>query len=89
MNSSNMSCSLTTPHDASAPPKTFTFDGAYGTNSTTEQIYNEIASPLVEVSSNLLHLIGMYRVGFRKLFVNIYLIIVLQLGMTHGINIPL
>lgn len=34
--------------DPSAPPKNFTFDGAYGTDSTTETIYNEIAYPLVE-----------------------------------------
>lgn len=33
----------------SAPPKTFTFDGAYFMDSTTEQIYNEIVYPLVEV----------------------------------------
>ena len=32
------------------PPKQFTFDGAYYTESTTEQIYNDIAYPLVEVS---------------------------------------
>ncbi|XP_076820220.1 osmotic avoidance abnormal protein 3-like isoform X2 [Clavelina lepadiformis] len=29
-------------------PKQFTFDGAYYTSSTTEQIYNDIAYPLVE-----------------------------------------
>lgn len=42
-------CSIINVNDPSALPKTFTFDGAYGTNSTTEQIYNEIAYPLVEV----------------------------------------
>ena len=31
------------------PPKQFTFDGVYYTASTTEQIYNDIAYPLVEV----------------------------------------
>ena len=42
-------CSMVVPSDPNAPPKNFTFDGAYGTNSTTEAIYNEIAYPLVEV----------------------------------------
>ena len=32
------------------PPKSFTFDGAYFTDSTTETIYNDIAYPLVDVS---------------------------------------
>ncbi|KAH9526331.1 Kinesin-like protein kif17 [Dermatophagoides farinae] len=41
-------CSLINPDDRSAPPKTFTFDGAYYTDSTTEQIYNEIVFPIVE-----------------------------------------
>lgn len=41
-------CSIVNVNDPSALPKTFTFDGAYHTNSTTEQIYNEIAYPLVE-----------------------------------------
>ncbi|XP_033638338.1 kinesin-like protein KIF17 [Asterias rubens] len=30
------------------PPKSFTFDGAYFTDSTTETIYNDIAYPLVD-----------------------------------------
>ena len=42
-------CSLINPNDSKAPPKTFTFDGAYFVDSTTEQIYSEIAYPLVEV----------------------------------------
>uniref|UniRef100_F7AAZ2 Kinesin-like protein n=1 Tax=Ciona intestinalis TaxID=7719 RepID=F7AAZ2_CIOIN len=33
---------------ADQAPKQFTFDGAYYTSSTTEQIYNDIAYPLVE-----------------------------------------
>jgi kinesin family protein 3/17 len=41
-------CSITNPDDPKAPPKTFTFDGAYDTNSTTEQIYADIGFPLVE-----------------------------------------
>ena len=42
-------CSITNPEDLKAPPKTFTFDGAYDTKSTTEQIYADIGFPLVEV----------------------------------------
>ncbi|XP_050540903.1 kinesin-like protein KIF17 isoform X2 [Daktulosphaira vitifoliae] len=42
------SCSIINPTDSSAPPKTFTFDGVYGGDSNTEQIYNDIAYPLVE-----------------------------------------
>uniref|UniRef100_A0A8C6YW69 Kinesin-like protein n=1 Tax=Nothoprocta perdicaria TaxID=30464 RepID=A0A8C6YW69_NOTPE len=33
---------------AAEPPKQFTFDGAYGGEHSTEQIYNEVAYPLVE-----------------------------------------
>ena len=42
-------CSIVNLKDPAALPKTFTFDGTYYTDSTTEQIYNEIAYPLVEV----------------------------------------
>ena len=44
-------CSLTSPNpkDAGDPPKTFTFDGAYGIDSTTEAIYNDVGFPIVEV----------------------------------------
>ncbi|XP_067655416.1 osmotic avoidance abnormal protein 3-like [Haliotis asinina] len=48
MDSSRGSCQITNPTDAKAPPKMFTFDGSYFTDSTTEQIYNDIAYPLVE-----------------------------------------
>ncbi|CAG2112872.1 unnamed protein product, partial [Medioppia subpectinata] len=41
-------CSITNPNDTTAAPKTFSYDGAYFTDSFTEQIYNEIAFPLVE-----------------------------------------
>ncbi|KPM02239.1 Kinesin-like protein 1, partial [Sarcoptes scabiei] len=41
-------CSLINPDDRSVEPKTFTFDGAYNSESTTEQIYNEIVFPIVE-----------------------------------------
>ncbi|RZF32357.1 hypothetical protein LSTR_LSTR001821 [Laodelphax striatellus] len=48
MDSERCTCSLINPNDCSAPPKVFTFDGVYYINSTTEQIYNEIAYPLIE-----------------------------------------
>jgi len=50
MDSSKGQCSIVNPGDAKAPPKNFTFDGAYFTDSTTENIYADIAYPLVEVS---------------------------------------
>lgn len=53
-------CSLTSPNvkDAGDPPKSFTFDGAYGIDSTTEAIYNDVAFPIVEVSSNTVRAFG-------------------------------
>ncbi|XP_069692798.1 osmotic avoidance abnormal protein 3-like isoform X2 [Periplaneta americana] len=48
MDNAHCSCSMVNPNDSSAPPKSFTFDGVYHVTSTTEQIYNEIAYPLVE-----------------------------------------
>ena len=53
MDSKIMQCSIVNVNDQSAPPKNFTFDGAYGPESTTENIYNEIAYPLVEVGKKL------------------------------------
>ncbi|CAD5117991.1 DgyrCDS6732 [Dimorphilus gyrociliatus] len=41
-------CSINNPNDKKAPPKSFTFDGAFFIDSTTEQIYNDIGYPLVE-----------------------------------------
>lgn len=41
-------CNITNPNDKSSLAKTFTFDGAYYIDSTTEQMYNEIVFPLVE-----------------------------------------
>ncbi|KAK7480414.1 hypothetical protein BaRGS_00028333 [Batillaria attramentaria] len=41
-------CTIVNPNDTKAPPKMFTFDGAFFTDSTTEAIYNDIAYPLVE-----------------------------------------
>ncbi|XP_074236294.1 kinesin-like protein KIF17 isoform X2 [Saimiri boliviensis] len=41
-------CCIQNPRAADEPPKQFTFDGAYHVDHVTEQIYNEIAYPLVE-----------------------------------------
>ncbi|XP_074074331.1 kinesin-like protein KIF17 isoform X2 [Macrotis lagotis] len=41
-------CFLQNPGARDEPPKQFTFDGAYSLEHYTEQIYNEIAYPLVE-----------------------------------------
>ncbi|XP_054536301.1 kinesin-like protein KIF17 isoform X7 [Pan troglodytes] len=41
-------CCIQNPGAADEPPKRFTFDGAYHVDHVTEQIYNEIAYPLVE-----------------------------------------
>nr|CAD7395688.1 unnamed protein product [Timema cristinae] len=53
MDHAHCTCSIVNPNDGSAPPKAFTFDGVYHVNSTTEQIYNEIAYPLVEIYVDL------------------------------------
>uniref|UniRef100_W5K6V7 Kinesin-like protein n=1 Tax=Astyanax mexicanus TaxID=7994 RepID=W5K6V7_ASTMX len=41
-------CFIEKPEASEEPPKQFTFDGTYFINQTTEQMYNEIAYPLVE-----------------------------------------
>ncbi|XP_075407684.1 kinesin-like protein KIF17 isoform X2 [Tenrec ecaudatus] len=41
-------CFIQNPGASEEPPKQFTFDGAYYMDHFTEQIYNEIAYPLVE-----------------------------------------
>lgn len=56
MESKRGQCTIKNPGDPKAPPKMFTFDGAYYTDSTTENIYNEIAYPLVEVIHTMLFL---------------------------------
>ncbi|XP_057289009.1 kinesin-like protein KIF17 [Pezoporus wallicus] len=48
MESTRGQCFLQNPAAAGEPPKQFTFDGAYCQEHSTEQIYNEIAYPLVE-----------------------------------------
>ncbi|XP_070566680.1 osmotic avoidance abnormal protein 3-like isoform X2 [Ptychodera flava] len=40
-------CAIQKP-DSNDPPKMFTFDGAFYTESTTETIYNDIAYPLID-----------------------------------------
>lgn len=42
-------CFIEKPRAVDEPPKQFTFDGTYFIDQTTEQMYNEIAYPLVEV----------------------------------------
>merc|ERR1719400_1357557 len=41
-------CSINNPNEPNTEPKSFTFDGVYGEDSTTEQIYNDIGFGLVE-----------------------------------------
>ncbi|KAM6240939.1 kinesin-like protein KIF17 isoform 4-T5 [Porphyrio hochstetteri] len=48
MESARGQCFLQNPAAGSEPPKQFTFDGAYYQEHNTEQIYNQIAYPLVE-----------------------------------------
>lgn len=50
MDPSRGQCSIINPGEPKAAPKSFTFDGAYGMDSNTEQIYSDIVFPLVEVS---------------------------------------
>ncbi|XP_048029188.1 kinesin-like protein KIF17 [Megalobrama amblycephala] len=48
IDSSHCQCFIEKPGASEEPPKQFTFDGTYYMNHSTEQIYNEIAYPLVE-----------------------------------------
>ncbi|XP_063152706.1 kinesin-like protein KIF17 [Candoia aspera] len=48
MDSARGQCFIQNPTAEDDPPKQFTFDGAYYMNHNTEQIYNEIAYPLIE-----------------------------------------
>lgn len=48
MDSTRGQCFIQNPTATEDPPKQFTFDGAYYMSHNTEQIYNEIAYPLVE-----------------------------------------
>lgn len=45
---------LENPTDTSSPPKTFTYDSSYDSNSPTEAIYNDICYSLVEVCISLI-----------------------------------
>ncbi|XP_030041990.1 kinesin-like protein KIF17 isoform X2 [Microcaecilia unicolor] len=48
MDSSRGQCFIQKPGAEDEPPKQFTFDGAYNQEHQTEQMYNEVAFPLVE-----------------------------------------
>ena len=48
MDARTYSCSMVNPSLPNDPPKSFTFDGVYAEDSTTEQIYNDIGFALVE-----------------------------------------
>jgi hypothetical protein len=50
-------CSVVNVKDSAAMPKNFTFDGVYYTDSTTENIYNDIAYPLVEVCTSCINVL--------------------------------
>ena len=62
-------CSIVSPKDPNAPPKVMTFDGAYYTDSTTESIYNELAFPLVEVTSKFFSFLTTFKyIQFYKYY---------------------
>ena len=48
MDDSVMQVNIMNPSDKNAPPKSFTFDGVYYMDSVTENIYKDMAYPLVE-----------------------------------------
>ncbi|XP_043237918.1 kinesin-like protein KIF17 isoform X1 [Amphibalanus amphitrite] len=48
MDDSIMQVSIVNPSDKNSPPKSFTFDGVYYMDSVTENIYKDMAYPLVE-----------------------------------------
>ena len=48
IDNSKGTCSLVCPEEPNGMPKNFTFDGAYGIESNTESIYNDVGFPLVE-----------------------------------------
>eukprot|EP00095_Tigriopus_kingsejongensis_P009941 maker-scaffold981_size73921-snap-gene-0.13 protein:Tk09941 transcript:maker-scaffold981_size73921-snap-gene-0.13-mRNA-1 annotation:"hypothetical protein CAPTEDRAFT_151173" len=48
MDTKILQCSTLNLKDPGAAPKNFTFDGVYGTDSTTENIYNDVGYTLVE-----------------------------------------
>ncbi|KAH0628779.1 hypothetical protein JD844_010296 [Phrynosoma platyrhinos] len=48
MDSTRSQCFIQNPAASEDPPKQFTFDGAYYMDQNTEEIYNEIAYPLIE-----------------------------------------
>ena len=53
MDQTILSCSISNPNEPNGDPKSFTFDGVYGPDSTTEAIYNDNGFALVEVKYTL------------------------------------
>ncbi|XP_039365260.1 kinesin-like protein KIF17 isoform X2 [Mauremys reevesii] len=65
MDSPRGQCFIQNPGATDEPPKQFTFDGAYYESHNTEQIYNEIAYPLVECAENTKFLV---RVSYLEIY---------------------
>ncbi|XP_073172825.1 kinesin-like protein KIF17 isoform X6 [Lepidochelys kempii] len=65
MDSTRGQCFIQNPGATDEPPKQFTFDGAYYEGHNTEQIYNEIAYPLVECAENTKFLV---RVSYLEIY---------------------
>ena len=59
-NKSNVKCWIFLFLQPNSEPKSFTFDGVYGTNSTTEAIYNDNGFDLVEVKKTVVTIIYLY-----------------------------
>ena len=55
-----------------APPKQFTFDGAYGLDSITETIYNDVGFPLVESVITIIHIYS--SPSFLSFFLSFFLV---------------
>ena len=60
-------CSISNPHEPNSPPKSFTFDGVYGADSTTEAIYNDNGFDLVEVGGG-----GTHDILYTMLYCRVY-----------------
>ena len=66
MDARSYSCSMVNPALPNDPPKSFTFDGVYAEDSTTEQIYNDIGFALVEVILSIICSRGMVIITMVK-----------------------
>ena len=58
-------CFIQKPGATDEPPKQFTLDGTYFMEQTTEEMYNEIAYPLVEVCISRISLASFSRKAVR------------------------